>query len=160
MPSLHRRALAAGATVAVMAATAGPALASAPADPVVAAIKSQDQALKATSKIQVLAKKKIANATEAKQAEPVVHGVIAKLNHAADVVAQAQAPTSQDKRGQKEWVTAIHHLAKGFGEYDVALKDLIAGNKSGAQAEAVTFEKTIIAAGKLGMKADKLLGVN
>jgi hypothetical protein len=159
MSSLRCRVIAAGITAVVMAATAGSALA-ATTDPVVTAIKSQDQALKASGKIQELVGKNFNTPAEAKQAEPEVKAVVAKLDHAADVVAKAQAPTSQDKLGQKDWVTAIRGLGTGFSQLGVAFRDLAAGNKTGARSEVQVALKTINAAGKLGTKADKLLGIS
>jgi hypothetical protein len=124
---------------------------------VVAAIKSQEQAV--IPSLKVLDKINFSSPSDAKKYVPKLQTAVKKLNTAANVVARASASSSTQKQGQADWVKGIRGDATALGYLVTALKDISSSNQSGALTyihKAKVLEKSSTA---IGEKGEKLLGI-
>ncbi len=125
---------------------------------VVQVIEAQDKILQSDPAIAAAKNfEKVKTVAAAKKLIPEVNGLVVKLDHAATLVSQASATSSQ-KVGQTEWVTAAHDEATGEHDLVLGLSQLIKGEQSGV----ATLKKVTAPIEKgdaLAVKARKLLGI-
>jgi hypothetical protein len=149
-------------TVGVLCAAAGvavPAAAHAAEMNVVAAVKAQDKVVKSSPAYQAVKQLVAAKAAQPKALTPKIARLDRTLEHAATVVGSASTSTSRQKQGQREWVTGVRDLTKGFEQLQIELKDLQAGRTSAARAAKAKGERLIKAGEAIGEKGDGLLGL-
>ena len=145
--------LSAAAILAGQAATADAA------SSVTAAIKSQDTAVRHNPAVRALAHFQANTSAQAQKLIPEFQAATKAFDHAATVVSHASASSAQQTAGQKDWVGGVRELARGFTQLSTALRDVVSGDRTAAQREAVTALKTVKAGERLGVKGDRLLGL-
>lgn len=134
-------------------------VAQASATTVVSAVKAQDKIVKDSAAYKSL-KHVTANTPAA------AHKLIAefkvlqsKVEHAATVVSRASASGAKQEQGQKDWVTGVRDLARGIGQFDTGLQDVIDHKTAAGKAELTKATHTLATANTVGDKGKKLLGI-
>jgi len=158
MPHLKSRVVSLSLAAAI-AAGASSGVAQAKSANVVTVIKAQDRLIKRSPAYKDLQHFNVNTKTPAKKLVKSFSALKRETDHAATVVAAASTSSARQKRGQRDWVAGMREGARGIGQFDTAIKDLMAGKKAMAKREATKAEKTLKAGNALGSKGDKLLGL-
>ena len=158
MPQLKSRVISLGLSVAVVAGVTG-GVAQARSTNVVSAIKTQDKLIRRSPAYKDLQHFDVKTKGQAKTLLKSFPALEREADHAATVVAAASTDSVRQRRGQRDWVAGMREGARGIGQFDTAIKDVLAGRKATAKREAIKAEKTIKAGNALGSKGDKLLGL-
>lgn len=158
MPYLKSRVVSLGVSVAVIAGITG-GVAQAKSTNVVTAIKSQDKLIKRSPAYKELQHFDVKTKTQARTLLKSFSALQREADHAASVVAAASTSSARQKSGRRDWVNGMREGARGIGQFDTGIKDLLAGKKTDAKREVVKAEKTLKAGNALGSKGDKLLGL-
>jgi hypothetical protein len=133
--------------------------AQASATPVVAAVKSQDRIVKNSAAYKSLKHVTANTPAEARKLIAEFKALQSKVEHAATVVSQASASGATQKQGQKDWVTGVRDLARGIGQFDTGLQDVIDHKTATGKAELKKATRTLATANTVGDRGDKLLGI-
>jgi hypothetical protein len=158
MSHVKSRVVSLGLSVAVAAAATG-GVAQANSTNVVTAIKSQDKVIKRSPAYKELQHFDVKTKTQARTLLKSFSALQREADHAASVVAAASTSSARQKSGQRDWVNGMREGARGIGQFETGIKDLLAGKKTDAKQEVVRAEKTLKAGNALGSKGDKLLGL-
>jgi len=155
MSHLKSRVVSLGVSVAVAAGASG--IAQAKTTNVVQAIKTQDKVIKHSHAYKELQHFDATTKTQARTLLKSFSALRRKADHAATVVAAASTSSAQQKQGQRDWVDGVREVARGIGQFDTGIRDLIAGNKAAAKRELRKAERTVKAGNAIGTKGDRLL---
>ena len=126
---------------------------------VIAAVKAQDKVVKSSAAYRGLKHIKANTPAEARKLVTEFKALQGKVEHAATAVSRASASGPRQKQGQEDWVQGVRELARGLGQLDTGLQDVVNGKTAAAKAALTKAERTLSAANARGSKGDKLLGL-
>jgi hypothetical protein len=158
MRKLSIRTLSATTALALVAAMASVAHASQPN--VTVAIKAQDKVInQSPGSADLNHLKKLSTRAQAKKLVVDLTKLEKTAAHAITVVARSSTTSAQQQQGKADWLKGSREQDRGIRQLTVALKDVLAGNKTAAKAQSQKALKTLLAGTELGIKGDKLLGL-
>jgi hypothetical protein len=151
-----------GAAIANALATIGVAAGNAQAgtENVVPTVRHEMRTMKRAVASENLKHAKINTRAEARRAEPKFRALAKTLDRAATVVSESSTATTRQRRGKRDWVLGVGDVARSYGQFDVALNDIVHGRRAAARREALRAEGTVLRASKLLVRADRLLKIH
>jgi hypothetical protein len=126
---------------------------------VTAAVKSQDRIVKDSAAYRSLKHIDANTPAAARRLVTAFRALQLRVEHAATVVSRASASGARQKLGQRDWVDGVRDLARGIGQLDVALEDIIHGRNAAGKAELLRAKRTLAVANALGTRGKRLLGI-
>jgi len=126
---------------------------------VTAAVKAQDRIVKNSAAYRSLTHFSANTPAAARRLVTEFKALQLRVEHAATVVSRASAIGARQKLGQRDWVDGVRDLARGIGQFDVALEDIIHGRNAAGKSELLRAKRTLAVANALGTKGKRLLRI-
>jgi len=126
---------------------------------VTAAVKAQDRIVKDSAAYRSLKHISANTPAEARRLVTAFRALQRKVEHAATVVSRASAVGTRQKLGQRDWVEGVRDLARGIGQLDVALEDIIHGRNAAGRSELLRAKRTLAIANAVGTRGKRLLRI-
>jgi hypothetical protein len=126
---------------------------------VTAAVKAQDRIVKNSVAYRSLKHFSANTPAAARRLVTEFKALQLRVEHAANVVSRASASGVRQKLGQREWVDGVRDLARGIGQLDVALEDIIHGRNATGRSELLRAKRTLAVANAVGTRGKRLLRI-